>query len=359
MEYLHLEVKKIIKETEDAVSIHFKQPEDKKIEYKSGQFFTFIFDINGKEERRAYSLCSSPYVDADLAVAVKRVNKGLISNHINSNIKEGDTIKALAPTGAFTFVPDETKERHIILLGGGSGITPLFSILKTTLEKEQKSKITLVYANQSKKSTIFAQQIEDIQSKNKDRVNVLHYLDEENVGKKKLLGLKKQKPFLTKAKLKEMLAPLNLKTNDPVEFYICGPSGMMKVAEDTLLSLSFPSSIIKKESFVSLETPKSKSKTKNKVEEGEPKKVKVKYLGQEYDFDVKPGVPILQTALDSGVDLPFSCQSGLCTACMGKLIQGKIDMRMNLALTDQEVDQGLILTCVGHPMSDDVVIEIE
>jgi len=359
MEYLSLEVKKVIKETNDAVSVHFKQPEDKKIDYKSGQFFTFIFDINGKEERRAYSLCSSPYVDADLAVAVKRVNKGLVSNHINSSIKEGDVIKALPPTGAFTLVPDQSKERHIVLLGGGSGITPLFSILKTVLKEESKSKITLVYANQSKESTIFAEQIAKVQADNSDRLSVLHYLDEENLGKKKLLGLKKQKPYLTKARLKEMLAPLKLTLSDPVEFFICGPSGMMKVAEDTLLSLSFPSSSIKKESFVSLEAPKSKSKTKNKAEQGEPKKVKVKYLAQEYDFEVQPGVPILQTALDNGVDLPFSCQSGLCTACMGKLIQGKIDMRMNLALTDQEVDQGMVLTCVGHPTTDDVVIEIE
>ena len=119
MEYLNLEVKKVVKETKDAVSVHFNQPKEDTIKYKSGQFLTFILDIDGNEERRAYSLCSSPYVDSDLAVTVKRVNKGLVSNYINDNVKEGDTIKVLAPTGAFTLVPDSSKERHIVLLGGG------------------------------------------------------------------------------------------------------------------------------------------------------------------------------------------------------------------------------------------------
>jgi len=288
MEYLNLEVKEVIKETADSVSVHFKQPENKKITYKSGQFLTFIVDIDGKEERRAYSLCSSPVADADLAVAVKRVNKGLVSNYINDNVKKGDIIKLLEPMGTFTFTPDTSKERHLVLLGGGSGITPMFSILKTALKEEPKTKITLVYANQSKASTIFRTQLDKLEATH-EKLEVIHYLDEENQGKKKLLGLKKQKPFLTKDRLKGLLAPLNINKDD-VNFFICGPQGMMKVAEETLLSLKFPSSKIKKESFVS-DKPQKAEKSSNSI--AKFKNVKVKYLGQEYNIEVKQGTPVL------------------------------------------------------------------
>lgn len=352
MEYLDLKVKEVRKETNDAISVHFEQPSDKKINYLPGQFLTFIFDINGKEERRAYSLCSSPYTDSDLSVAVKRVDKGLISNHINDTVKAGDTLKIAEPMGTFTIEPDQSKQRHIVLLGGGSGITPLLSIMKSILKEEPQSVISLVYANKDKDSVIFSKEIASLQSEYANRLKVVHYLDAENEGKKKLF--KKNTPFLTKQKLKDILnSELLLENTDPLEFFICGPQGMMKVAEDTLISLSFPSSTIKKESFVSFGSETNESGS------GETRTVKVKYLGQEYSVEVQDGIPLLQAAMSSGVDLPFSCQSGLCTACMGKLIQGKLEMRDNMALTDSEIQNGFVLTCVGHPTTNDVIVEIE
>ena len=136
--FLHLKVKEVVRETPDAISIHFEQPDTGEIEYKAGQFFTVIADINGQEVRRAYSVCSSPFVDANPAVAVKRVEGGLMSNHLNDNLKAGDTAKLMAPIGNFTTEFNSVNTRELVLFGGGSGITPLMSIAKSALDQEPK-----------------------------------------------------------------------------------------------------------------------------------------------------------------------------------------------------------------------------
>ncbi|MFK7900655.1 MAG: 2Fe-2S iron-sulfur cluster-binding protein [Cyclobacteriaceae bacterium] len=349
MEPIELVVKEVIKETKDAVSVHFEQPSTK-MDYEPGQFLTLIFDIKGKEERRAYSLCSSPLVDEFPAVAVKRVNKGLVSNHVNDHVKAGDKVRILEPMGTFTL--ESNKADHIVLLGGGSGITPLLSILKTTLKDSSSSKVSLIYVNKDKESIIFADRIKELEATYRERLNVVHHLDSDNVKKRKL-GIGKKTVLLSEDKLNELITGLNIDKSGSTSFFICGPTGMMDVAEKTLINMSFPKETIKKESFVAA------ASTELKGLPAEAKKVKVKYQGQNYDFNVKPGTTVLQAALDEGVELPFSCQGGLCTACMGKLIQGKLEMRDNMALTDQEVDNGFVLTCVGHPTTDDVEIEIE
>ena len=157
--YITLKIKEVINETADAVSIHFEQPETGDIAYKSGQFFTVIADINGKEERRAYSLCSSPVTDANPAVAVKRVEGGLMSNHLNDNAVAGQELKLMEPIGNFTTEFGAGNERHLVLFGGGSGITPLISIAKSALKEEPNSKVSLIYANRNVASIIFKAQV--------------------------------------------------------------------------------------------------------------------------------------------------------------------------------------------------------
>lgn len=354
--FFDLKIKNVIKETADAVTIVFEQPSSGKISYKSGQFLTLINEIDGKEERRAYSLCSSTYVDEDLAVTVKRVEGGKVSNYLNDNAKTGEVIKVMEPMGNFATEPAD-EQRHVVLFGGGSGITPLMSITKTILIKEPQSVVSLIYVNKNKDSIIFDEKLKELEASHSDKFKLLHYWDENHAGKKRgLFGMgKKDTGLLNRDRLNALLETLHIEPSDNTEYYMCGPQGMMEVVEKTLASRKVSTNVVFKESFVSSVNPTSETMNTS----GDEKIVSVHLNGEEMTFGVKEGNYILQTALNKGHDLPFSCQSGLCTACMGKIKEGEVDMQGQQALTDKEIEEGYCLTCVGKPISDKVVIEIE
>ncbi|MBS7253271.1 FAD-binding oxidoreductase [Flavobacterium branchiicola] len=168
-----LYIQDIVQETADTITMHIVQPEQQ-LSYLSGQFLTLISEIEGKEERRSYSLCSSPYIDKNLSVTVKRVKGGKMSNHLSNNVKAGDKITALPPMGNFKFKP-ENNQRHIVLVGGGSGITPLFSIIKSVLIKEPGSMVSLIYVNSNRENTIFYHQLEQWSSEFSSRFRIVYY----------------------------------------------------------------------------------------------------------------------------------------------------------------------------------------
>ncbi len=342
--YLNLKVKEVIRETADSVSIHFEQPETGDIQYKSGQFFTIIVDVNGKEERRAYSLCSSPYTDANPAVAVKRVEGGIVSNYLNDNVNAGDVLKVMEPNGNFTTTFDASNQRHLVLLGGGSGITPLISLVKSALDQEPNTKVTLVYANRNEDSIIFKKNIDKMISN--EQFNVVHVLETGSSDVKSHIG------YLTQDIIKEVLSEIGEANK---EFFICGPTPMMDSAIDSLKALNVPSEQIRKESFVSAAATASKEEVSSELQARE---VTVIYDGEEYKYTVEPDETILEKGLDEDVDLPFSCQSGLCTACRGKCLSGKVKMDEDEGLSEAEIEEGYVLPCVSHPLTDDVVIEI-
>ena len=172
-----LYIKDLVQETVDTITIHFAQPEQQ-LRYLSGQFLTLIYEIDGKEERRAYSLCSSPYIDKDLSVTVKRVKQGKMSNHLNDNLKIGDKVLVLPPAGNFNYRP-KNCQRHIVLIGGGSGITPLFSIIKSVLMEEPASRVSLIYVNSNRESTIFYKQLEQWSSRYSSRFRIIYYWGDE------------------------------------------------------------------------------------------------------------------------------------------------------------------------------------
>ncbi len=340
--FLHLKVKEVRRETADAISIHFEQPESGDINYKAGQFFTVIADINGKEVRRAYSVCSSPFVDANPAVAVKRVDGGLMSNHLNENLKAGDTAKLMAPIGNFTTDFNTANERHLVLFGGGSGITPLMSIAKSSLDQESSTKVTLVYANRDVESIIFKSTIEEL-SKD-DRFNVVHILENDSD------GLAAHTGYLTQSVIDDVLSNVD---KAKAECFICGPAPMMDIAVNGLTSAGVASDKVHKESFVSTATDSSADS-----DEIIAREVTVIYDDEEFKYTVEPGETILEKGLDEDIDLPFSCQSGLCTACRGKCVSGKVKMDEEEGLSEAEIDEGYVLPCVSHPLTEDVVIEI-
>lgn len=348
--YYDLKVKEIVQETRDAISIVFEQPE-KKISYKAGQFLTLILPINGKEVRRAYSLCSSPVVDQDLAVSVKRVDKGLMSNWLADNLKAGDRVKVLEPMGQFTTEYSATNKRHLVMFAGGSGITPMMSVIKTTLHLEPDSICSLVYCNRDIDSIIFKDQLDKLQTNDQGRLHVIHILDNAPMNWQGYSGLLNHEML---ARLFERIPNWGL---EKTTYLMCGPEGMMKNVETLLAARAIPESKIFKESFVQgtidKQPKKEATSSGNTAHE-----VKILYDGQEYKFNVEPNRTILETALDLGIDLPYSCQSGLCTACRGKALSGQVKLDEEEGLSASERAEGYVLTCVGHPLTDDVVIEI-
>lgn len=352
--YYDLTVKDIVQETHDTISLVFEQPSENPVSYKPGQFLTLIVNINGKEVRRAYSLCSSPYVDKDLAVTVKRVDDGLMSNWLPANVKVGSRIRVMEPMGQFTTEYSKERKRHLVMFAGGSGITPMMSIIKSVLTQEPESIVSLIYCNRDIDSIIFKEALEDLQTQDEGRLHVIHVLDNAPMNWQGYSGLLNHE-MLTK--LFERVPDWGI-TN--TTYLMCGPEGMMKNVESLLAMRHIPKEKIFKESFVQGILDKDQKKEEVVVSAGEEKarEVTIRYDGQEYKVLVPPGKAILETALDQGIDLPYSCQSGLCTACRGKALSGQVKLDEEEGLSQSERAEGYVLTCVGHPLTDDVVIEI-
>lgn len=351
--YFNLTVKAIVQETRDSISIAFSQPADRKISYKSGQFLTLMANIEGKEIRRAYSLCSSPFVDEDLVVLVKRVEDGRLSNHLVDQLKVGDTVKVMEPAGHFTTEYSKDRKRHLVMFAGGSGITPMMSHIKSTLSQEPESVVSLIYCNRNQDSIIFKEELTRKEIQYEGRLHIIHVLDEAPMNWQGYSGLLNHE-MLTK--LFERIPNWGI---DKTTYLMCGPEGMMKNVETLLAQQQIPKEKIFKESFVTPTIDKEQKKEQPAAPaEKQAREVTVRYDGQEHKFVVQPNRTILETALDKGIDLPYSCQSGLCTACRGKAISGKVKLDEEEGLSASERAEGYVLTCVGHPLTDDVVIEI-
>jgi ring-1,2-phenylacetyl-CoA epoxidase subunit PaaE len=350
--YYDLKVKNVIHETRDAITIVFEQP-SQKINYKSGQFLTLIIPVEGKDVRRAYSLCSSPFVDSDLAVTVKRVEKGVMSNWLADHLKPGITIKVMEPMGQFTTEFKPTGKRHLIMFAGGSGITPMMSIIKSIHSQEPESIVSLIYCNRDIDSIIFKDVLEKMATEDEGRLHVIHILDEAPMNWQGYSGLLNH-DMLTK--LFERIPDWGIEKST---YLMCGPEGMMKNVETLLAMRNIPQNKIFKESFVQGTIDKNKKEeVASGKEELKAREVTIRYDGQEYKVMVPANKAILETALDQGIDLPYSCQSGLCTACRGKALSGKVKLDEEEGLSASERAEGYVLTCVGHPLTDDVVIEI-
>ena len=347
--YHKLPVKEVRSETKEAKTIIFDQPDDK-IQYKSGQFLTLILNIDGKSVRRSYSMCTSPLCDDELAVTVKRVQGGLVSNYINDNIKQGDIIDVMDPMGSFTTDYSTDNKRHLVMFAGGSGITPMMSIIRSVMHAEPDSIVSLIYANRDIDSIIFKNMLHELDDKYEGRLHVLHILDNAPLEWQGYSGLLNHE-LLTK--LFERIPDWGIENTT---YLMCGPEGMMNNVATLLDQTGVPKEKVFKESFV--------AGTINKSDAPEPdvaiktQDVTIIYDGEEYVVTVKPDQPILDAALDMEIDLPFSCQSGLCTACRGKCISGSVKMDEDEGLSEAEKQAGYVLPCVSHPLTDDVTIEI-
>ncbi|HEX8548292.1 MAG TPA: ferredoxin--NADP reductase [Cytophagaceae bacterium] len=350
-QYFNLKVKQIIRETEDAVTIAF-HPTESIVKYKSGQFLTFILPLEGEKIRRSYSLCSVPYIDKELAVTVKKVVHGKASTYLVDYLKEGVEIEVMQPLGTFHLEANQTAQRDIVLIGAGSGITPLYSMARTVLSCEPLSNVYLLYGNRNEDSIIFKEKLNDLKKEHGDRLNIVHILSQPYSKLTLPSGRMNQSLII---KLLESFSKLNM---DKALYYICGPEGMMAEAKKALEILKVKKENIHQESFIASSSPEPVGEV---VESGDVKdqEVTIIYQGSEYKVRVPISKTILQAALDSDIDLPYSCQSGMCTACMGKCTSGKVQLDDADGLSDKEIKMGYVLTCVGHPVTSDVVIEID
>jgi ring-1,2-phenylacetyl-CoA epoxidase subunit PaaE len=343
---LSLRVKKVIPETREAITLILSSADGLPIIYQAGQFLTFIFDINGKEVRRSYSLSSAPGIDLDLAVTIKRVQNGEISRFLFETVKEGTVLKSLSPTGRFTVKPDNSS-RDIFLFGAGSGIVPLFSILKAILTKEPQSKIHLIYSNHDESTIIFRQQIEKLRELHKNRFDYLNVLSDPK--------------FVTKdtvhAHLNSILLEQLIKKNlfygkEQSVFYICGPFAYMRMIAIELPLLGFSRAQINREAFL----PEINESHPPIPTDNIDSEVKIRVRDKEYSINVPAGTTILRAALEKKIQIPYSCESGICSTCSAHCTKGEIGMSVNEVLTEKDLAEGLILTCTGYPVTDRVEI---
>jgi ring-1,2-phenylacetyl-CoA epoxidase subunit PaaE len=349
-----LKVKDIKRETTEAVSIAFEIPPMQQPEYqfKQGQYITLKLSIGGEEIRRSYSICSSPYGDKELRVAVKEVLGGKASTYLNRELKIGSSVEVMTPMGNFYSLLSGGNKKHYVLFAGGSGITPMMSILKSVLYVEKNSTITLVYANKNENSTIFKKEIDEIKSANQ-AINVV-YVFEDNASNVPEI----QKGIITKDKATALINHLNISKAD--EFFICGPGPMMENVKNSLEDLKIAKEKIKIEYFSSVIDAVNKAEKSEITGGNVNSKVTVIQYGIETNFNLETtGLSVLDASIEAGVDAPFSCKGAVCCTCRAKLIEGKVKMDANFALTDAEVEEGFILTCQSHPITDKIVVDFD
>ncbi|NME69598.1 ferredoxin--NADP reductase [Flammeovirga aprica] len=343
MNQITLKVKEVVQETSDTVTIKLKQPLFKKVQYQSGQFLTVISEVQGQKLRRSYSMSSAPHLDATIDITVKRIPDGKVSNHLNNSIKMGDMLEVVEPMGQFVYEPSKETERHVVLWGAGSGITPLFSMLKSCLFFEPKSKVTLVFGNRNEESIIFKKSLEELKEKFQDRLEVVHVLSRPST---QWGGFSGRIDDVVAINIMNRLSLANS------EHYLCGPDGMMDAVTSALKRNKIPASKIYKESF----TPVSGSDHSDDVSS---ENILLTVDGEEHSVFVAANQTILEAALEEGLDVPYSCQNGVCTACRAKCTSGKVEMGETSVLSEAEKNSGDILTCISHPVGVNVKITYE
>lgn len=357
-----LQVKSITPQTSDAVTVAFEVPTDKKnaFSYQQGQYLTLKFHINDKEERRAYSMSSSPLED-DIAVTVKKVAGGIVSTYINDQLKEGMEVEVMPPDGKFFTSLEPAALKTYYLFGAGSGITPLMSILKTILEKEPKSSVYLLYGNRNEDSIIFKEALADIQKRYAGQFKVVHTLSQPKREKAKGLGGLFSKGKISwegnVGRINAKMVNDFLKNHQPiggqVEYFICGPGDMISTVERTLKNQNIDPKNIHVEHFSTV------MDEKDKAAGADGALVKAHLNGKTVEVAVPSKKTILETLINEGYDPPYSCTSGACSTCLAKIINGEVKMDVHYALDDDEVAEGFILTCQSHPVSSEVEITYE
>jgi ring-1,2-phenylacetyl-CoA epoxidase subunit PaaE len=349
MKFQSLVIDAVIPETADTYTLRFQPPTQAWLNYLPGQYLTLKVIIDGEQYRRAYSLSSSPQTDEYLAVTIKAIEHGKVSNYLKNNIRKGDSIECLPPMGNFVVHPDSANNHHYVLLGAGSGITPLMSILRTVLAAEPESIVSLIYGNRDEQSIVFRQALEDLKQKYQGRLSVHHVLSRPSERWDGVRG--RVEGEVCQGLLTQVLN----KDNRPYSVFICGPQGMMDSVEAVINQLNIPQNVVHRE-FYSAPVHNVEEDT---TEEFEliPREVTFILDGVKRKVIVDPDSNILQAVIDLNVDPPYACQEGVCSTCRAKVHSGMVQMYVRDGLSDEEIEAGYVLTCQCVPLTDDVVVE--
>lgn len=339
-----LKLREIIRETDDAKTFVFETLDGSTLHYKAGQFLTFLINMHGHEVRRSYSMSSAPGVDKFPAITVKRVPNGEISRFWIDLVQAGDTFRVLAPSGRFVLEEDDAGERDIVLIGAGSGITPLFSLLKQTLTQETESHVTLIYASRNVRSTLFWNHIIEWQARFPERLQVVHIHSQPT---EEWAGIQGR---INNTRLEQLVAKSIRYRREDARFFICGPFELMRSAGITLHFMGFHGTQIRKENFVITSPPPPPPVSY-------PHHITLRYDGNVHNLLVPAHATVLDAALAQGIQLPYSCKGGRCSSCAAVCTQGIVHMSVNEVLTDRDLAEGWILTCSAYVDSDDVVVE--
>ncbi|RLD27332.1 MAG: phenylacetic acid degradation protein [Bacteroidetes bacterium] len=348
-EFHKIKVAKVYKETNDAVVIEFEIPVNlqKIFTFKQGQYLTLKSNINGDTIRRSYSLCSSP-LDNEWKVAVKKIEGGKFSTYINDELKTGDVLEIMPPNGKFYVEIDSKKSKNYIAFAAGSGITPVISIIKAHLKQEPQSTFKLFYLNKEAKSIIFKEELEGLIKEYPKRFEVFHFLTQEYVENSLLNGR------FSKEKLEQIFSEI-VDLNAVDECFICGQEEMLFLIKDELTALGLPLNKIHYELF-QVSKKEDSNKKINYVDNAE---VTVIVDEDEFTFKVSGGTNILEAAEENDADVPFACKGGVCCTCKAKVIEGSVEMLVNYGLDEDDLAQGMVLTCQSLPTSIKVVIDYD
>lgn len=349
-----LRVQKIIHETSDAVSVELEVPESLKevFQFESGQYLTFRINLNGAEIRRSYSLCVAPY-EGLLKVAIKKIAGGVFSTYANEVLKVGDMLETMAPMGRFT-LRTHAEQPNYLAIAAGSGITPMLSIIKHALYHQQDSTFTLIYGNRNSQSILFFEELESIKNKYMGRFNLIQVLSREQLDAEILNGR------INRNKLVQLKSLIDYTTFSSA--YLCGPEGMIHEATDFLTEHGLEKNRVHFELFTTAGAiaQTKQSAVETTADQGPVSQITLTLDGRTTGFPLAyQGVSILDAALKAGADLPYACKGGVCCTCRAKLLKGEVSMDVNYALEAEEVEQGFILTCQAHPLTEEVVVDFD
>lgn len=351
--FYNLSVKSIRQETAQAVSIELDIPDELKeaYHYLPGQHLTFEAEIDGEKIRRSYSICTGLH-EKEWRVAVKKMPYGKFSTYANDVLKEGDKVHVMTPIGEFTTPFEEKTEKNYVFFAAGSGITPVMALVKSILHTSPKSNVTLIYGNRGFEHIIFREELEAIKNTYMNNFSLMHVFSDEKIGNQLQDGL------LNKEMI-QRIYDLKLKEEGVDDVFVCGPHPCIIAVRDVFTEAGFAKNQIHFELFTSPDDDKKKAAP---VLNEKTVKANVKVILDEEEVLLNldsDGDSVLDAAIKAGVDAPYSCKGGVCSTCRAKVLKGKVKMDKNFALEDDEVEDGYILTCQSHPVSDELIVSYD
>ena len=346
-----LKITEVRRETADAISLRFDVPAELAEDYRfvQGQHLTLKARVNDEELRRSYSICAG-VDDGELRVAIKKIGGGRFSTWAHDGLQAGDVIEVMTPEGRFHTELDPAQARHYVAFAAGSGITPILSLIKTTLKAEPKSRFTLIYGNRRQNSVIFAEALEDLKDRYMTRFTLYHVFSREEQEVPLFNGR------LDRARVASFLDTLIPADNIDAAF-ICGPGAMIDEVEAGLLAGGLTAERIHLERFGIPDSGPA-----HHVEAGDAPQARITVIadGLKREMEFRATDPsILDVALRAGMDLPYSCKGGVCCTCRARVLEGKVRMDKNYTLEQPDVDAGFVLTCQAHPLTERVVISFD